>query len=291
MDELLFIINPVAGGGKAKAMEDIIANEMEDYKGKYTICLTENPKEATRIAYESDIDTIIAVGGDGTITEVAKGIIRRGYGKLGIIPAGTGNDFTKSLGIEKDSLKAIEIIKQAKTMDIDIGLANGYKFLNIGSVGLDAEVTYESEKVKKYMSGRPAYILSIFIALAKFKPKHATIEIDGKKEKKNLVLFAIGNGMYYGGGLKMIPDAILDDGFLHACIVKDVSRLRIMTILPEVYSGKHIRHKKYVELFKGKKVTVRSKEEIYMNLDGELFSPGKEVEFSLADEKLKIIVP
>nr|WP_300005666.1 diacylglycerol kinase family protein [Tissierella sp.] len=291
MDELLFIINPVAGGGKARAIEDIIIKEMEDYQGKISIMLTENPKEATTMAYQSHIETIIAVGGDGTITEVAKGMIRRGYGTLGIIPGGTGNDFTKSLGIEKNTIEAIKTIKLAKTMKIDIGLANGYKFLNIGSVGLDAEVTRESEKIKKYVGGKASYILSIFVALAKFKQKKVAIEIDGRKEEKNLVLFAIGNGKYYGGGLQMIPNAILNDGFLHACIVKDVSRFRILTIFPEVYKGKHLRHTKYTETFKAKRVKIYSKQDIYMNLDGELFSPGREVEFSISDEKLNVIIP
>lgn len=291
MDELLFIINPVAGSGKAKTIKDIIIKEMQDYPGNYSIVLTKGPKEATTIAYESNIEKIIAVGGDGTITEVAKGIMRRGYGTLGIIPGGTGNDFTKSLGIDKNTIKAIETIKKGKTMDIDIGLANGYKFLNIGSVGLDAEVTVESEKIKKYIPGRLAYIISIFVALAKFKQKHAIIEIDGKKEEKALVLFAIGNGKYYGGGLKMIPDAHLNDGLLHACIVKDISKFRILTIFPEVFKGTHLRHKKYTETFKGKKVKIYSKEELSMNLDGETFSSGKEVEFSIADEKLNILIP
>ena len=291
MDELLFIINPVAGSGKASAIEDVIIKEMKDYKGTYSIILTQNPKEATSIAYESNIEKIIAVGGDGTITEVAKGIIRRGYGTLGIIPAGTGNDFTKSLGIEKDPIRAIEIIKKGKTMDIDIGLANGYKFLNIGSVGLDAEVTLEAEKIKSYIRGRFAYIIAIFIALVKFKQKHVSIEIDGKSEEKSLVLFAIGNGKYYGGGLQMIPGGQLSDGILHACIVKDVSKLRILTIFPEVFKGTHLRHKKYVETFKGKRVKISSKEELFMNLDGETFSPGKEVEFSISDEKLNVLIP
>lgn len=291
MEELFFIINPVAGSGKSLSIKTIIEENMKDYPGGFSISLTKNPKEATQIAYESNINTIIAVGGDGTVTEVAKGIIRRGYGTLGIIPGGTGNDLIKSLGISKYPRDALETIIQGKSMKVDIGLANGYKFLNIGSVGLDAEVTHTAQTIKKQIKSGLSYIFSIFITLIKFKKKDVTIEIDGRSQKKGLVLFAIGNGKYYGGGLKMIPDAKLNDGYLNACIVKDVSKVRILTIFPEVFKGTHLRHKKYVETFKCKEVKIYSKQDIYMNLDGEVFSPGKEINFSLADEKLSIIVP
>lgn len=291
MEELLFIINPVAGSGRCLTIKTIIEEDMKDYPGSFSIILTKNPKEATQIAYESNTNTIIAVGGDGTVTEVAKGIIRRGYGTLGIIPGGTGNDFIKTLGISKDPREALETIRQGKFTKVDIGLANGYKFLNIGSIGLDAEVVHTVQTLKKQIKGRLSYILGVFITLIRFKRKDVIIEIDGKHERKGLVLFAIGNGKYYGGGLKMIPHAELNDGYLHGCIVKDVSKLRILTILPEVFKGKHLRHKKYAEIFKCKGVKIHSQEDIYMNLDGELFSPGKEIEFSLADEKLNILIP
>lgn len=290
MEELLFIINPVAGSGKSLTIKTIIKEKMKNYKGSFSIILTQKPKDATKIACESNINTIISVGGDGTATEVAKGIIERGYGTLGIIPGGTGNDLIKSLGISNPK-EALETIIQGKTMQLDIGLANGYKFLNIGSVGLDAEVTHTSQTLKKYIKGRLSYILSIFVALIKFKRKDVVVEIDGRREEKGLVLFAVGNGKYYGGGLKMIPNAKLNDGYLHACIVKDVSKFRILTIFPEVYKGTHLRHKKYVETFKCKDIKIYSKEDIYMNLDGELFSAGKEIEFSLSNEKLNIIIP
>ena len=291
MEELLFILNPIAGSGKSLIIKTLIEEKMKDYPISFSIVLTQSPKEATKIACQSKVNTIIAVGGDGTITEVAKGIIERGYGVLGIIPGGTGNDLIKSLEISKNPKEALETIIRGKTMQLDIGLANGYKFLNIGSVGLDADVTHTSETIKKHIKGRLSYIISIFVALIKFKRKDVIVEIDGKREEKSLVLFAVGNGKYYGAGLKMIPDAKLNDGYLHACIVKDVSKFRILTIFPEVYKGTHIRHKKYTETFKCKNIKIYSKEDIYMNLDGELFSAGKEIEFSLSSKKLNIIIP
>ena len=291
MEEFLFIINPIAGGGRAIDIKDIIEEEMKSYKRSFRIILTKNPKEATQIAYESNINTVIAVGGDGTVTEVAKGIIRRGYGTLGIIPGGTGNDFIKSLNMKKDYIDSIKTIVSGKTIKIDVGIVNGHKFLNIAGIGLDVEVIKGFEIIKKYIKGRLAYIISIFITLFKFKKMKVLIEIDDKSLKQNLVLFGTGNGRYYGGGLQMIPKANMKDGYLHSTMVKDISNLRIATIFPEIFKGTHLRHRKYVETFKSKKIKITSKDDLYMNLDGELFFGGKEIEFSISDEKLEILNP
>ncbi len=291
MEKLLFIINPVAGRGRSKELISLIEEEMKSYGADFSIKLTKGPEDAIELVCQSKTDHVIAVGGDGTVTEVAKGIIKRGYGTIGIIPAGTGNDFIKSLDISKDPRQALKTIRQAKTKKIDIGLANGHKFLNIGSVGLDAEVVQTAQRVKKSTKSHLSYILSVFIALIRFKRKEVTLVIDGRKEEKSLVLFAIGNGKYYGGGLKMIPGARLDDGFLHICLVEKISKLRILTIFPELFKGSHIRHKKYTETFQAKKVKLYSQEELYMNLDGDIFLAGNQIEFSLSTEKLNIIIP
>lgn len=290
MEELLFIINPIAGGGKAKKLVDIIEEDMKTRNKSYKIVLTNNPKEATQIAYESNIEKIIAVGGDGTVTEVAKGIIRRGYGVLGIIAGGTGNDLIKSIGLSKDTKEALDIIVNGKSLKIDIGIANGHRFLNIGSVGLDAEVIKHLEETKKFSKGKLSYIVSVFVTLVSFKKQNVNIEIDKKKYNRSLVLFATGNGKFYGGGLQMVPHSKINDGYLHSTLVKDIHNLRIATIFPEIFRGTHIRHKKYVETFKSKTVKITSQKDMYMNLDGELFFAGKEIDFSLADDKLEVLI-
>ena len=291
MEELLFIINPTANSGKAKDLEPIIKSKMEQYHKNFKVILTTEPHEATDIAYDSKIETVIAVGGDGTVTEVAKGIINRGYGTLGILPGGTGNDFRKSLNIPEDIDKAIENIIKGNKIKVDVGVANGYTFLNVGGIGLDVEVLKTLRRVKKHIKGNIAYIISVIITLFKFKRMDVRLEIDGKESDKNLVLFGAGNGRYIGGGLQLIPQAKSGDGYLHSTVVEDVSNLRILTIFPEIFKGTHLRHKKYVETFKFKNAKIFSDKELYINLDGEVFYAGKEIDFSLADKKLEVIVP
>lgn len=291
MEKLLFIINPVAGRARSKELIGLIEKEMQNYPEDFSIQVTKGPEDAIDLVCQSQTDRVIAVGGDGTVTEVAKGISKRGYGTLGIIPAGTGNDFIRSLDISKDPKIALETVIKGKTKSIDIGLANGHRFLNIGSIGLDAEVVQRAQKVKKTSKSPLSYIVSVFLTLVKYKNKEVTLVIDGKSLEKSLVLFAIGNGRYYGGGLQMIPGAKLDDGLLHICLVENIGKLRILTIFPELFKGRHTRHKKYTASFQAKSVKLLSREELYMNLDGDIFQAGKEIDFSLAEEKLNILVP
>src|SRR5699024_4501777 len=157
MDRLLFILNPIAGGGKAKDLQGLIEEKMEESSQDYDIILTKKPKDATKIAENSNHNTIIAVGGDGTVNEVAKGLINRGHGLLGIIPGGTGNDLSRILHISNDPLEAIDTILGRKVKEIDVGCANGHKFLNIGSIGFDAEVVINTDKLKNRVRGKFAY--------------------------------------------------------------------------------------------------------------------------------------
>ena len=110
MDKFLFIINPVAGSGRARATEAVIREVMEENKLDYEIIFTSREKEAIELAAKKDYDIIIAVGGDGTINEVASGLLKRGQGSLGIIPAGTGNDLSRSLNIPQDPRLALDLI-------------------------------------------------------------------------------------------------------------------------------------------------------------------------------------
>lgn len=291
MEELLFIINPIAGGGKTEEFKERIEAKMRKQSRSFKILLTTKPKDAIKMAFESDIKTIVAVGGDGTVSEVAEGIIKRGYGILGIVPGGTGNDLIKSIGMEEGISQSIETILKGKTSKIDVGTANGRIFLNIGGIGLDVEVLRRTEIIRKYIKGKASYILSVLITLIKFKKMNVEIKIDKKTYKRNLVLFAAGNGRFYGGGLQMVPHAKIDDGYLHITIVKDISNFRILTIFPEIFKGTHIRHKKYVETLKSKNIKIFSKKDLYMNLDGEVFPAGKELEFCILDDKIEILTP
>lgn len=291
MDSYLFIINPTAGSGKAKNFNYYIEKYMQNTKFDYKIVYTSKAKEATAMVVNNpDYEICVAVGGDGTVGEVANGILKRGHGTLGIIPAGTGNDFSKALMITEDIEQAFNKIIGRKTKSIDLGELDGIYFFNIASLGFDAEVVRHTDKIKKIIKGKTAYILGVLTSLIVYKSRDMIIEIDGQILVRRATLVAIGNGSYYGGGMQILPMAKLDDGLLDICVVKDISNLRILFLFPSIFKGKHIKYKKYIEFYKGKKIKVKAKGETYLNIDGEIsLVKDRDIEFSTSSENLKVI--
>lgn len=292
MENILFIINPIAGKGKAEETIPLIQSKMKESHLEYEIILTTKPGEAAKIAFEmvEDYPIVIAVGGDGTVNEVARGLINRKKGKLGIIPAGTGNDMSKSLGLSLDQNEALEVIINGNSRNMDIGLVNDNLFLNIASVGFDAEVVKNVEGIKKRIKGKIAYVLGVIITLFSFKKQEMILEMDGEVIKRNMVLMAVGNGGYYGGGMNILPMADISDGYFNICLVKDMSNLNMLFLFPSIFKGKHLKYTKYVEIFKAKSVIVKNKEDRIINLDGELILSNKEdIIFKLDSCKLDVI--
>ena len=291
MSKYLFLVNPVAGGGKALGYLDQIKATMDEHGLMYKMVTTTRPGEATTIVEDNpDCDICVAVGGDGTVNEVARGILSRGKGILAIIPGGTGNDLGKSLAIEENLDEALKKLIQCKTMEIDLGKAKDKFFFNISSLGFDSEVVRHTDKIKRFVKGKAAYILGVITALIVYRSRRVVFEVDGKHIERKATLVAVGNGRYYGGGMMILPMAKVDDGLLDVCVVKDISNLRILTLFPTIFKGDHVKYDKYVEFHTAKKIIVRAEGSYLLNIDGELFEiKNEEVEFKLADERLSVI--
>lgn len=291
MEKMLFIINPVAGGKKTKDLIPLIEAKMKENKIDYEILITKKPKDATKLAYDTECKIVVAVGGDGTINEVAKGLIRKKSGILGIIPAGTGNDFSKTLDISQNPIEALDIIIKGKTIKVDTGIANNQEFLNIASVGFDAEVVDIANRLKRKskINGKFAYVFGVIYTVFTFRKRDAIIHINGEKYKRSMMLIAMGNGNYYGGGMKILPYAKVDDGNLHICIVKDISNLKLLFLFPSIFKGNHLKYIKYIETFKGKIVDIKLERQTSFNVDGDLFKGDMNFQVSISDYKLEVL--
>lgn len=291
MEKLLFIVNPVAGKGRGKKAIPIIEKKMIDNNISYEIIMTSKPLEATRLAMENvhSFETIIAVGGDGTVNEVAQGLIKSKKGRLGIIPCGTGNDFVRALNIDLSLEKSLDIIIEGRTKAIDVGRVNGHYFINISSIGFDTHTVIETNKIKKSINGIWAYIIGVLITLIKYKKENADLIIDNKEYKRRLLLLAVGNGNTYGGGMKLLPMAQIDDGYFHICVVRDVSNLKLLFLFPSIFKGTHLKHSKYVEIFKANKLIYKNKKRIELNIDGEILDVNEDIIFEIDDYKLEVI--
>jgi YegS/Rv2252/BmrU family lipid kinase len=287
----MFIINPVAGNGKGSIIARQIHQFMDDKAISYDIRFTRYKGDGEILAREAvarGCSTIVPVGGDGTIYEVVNGM-DLGKTTLGIVPSGTGNDLAKTLGIPENPLKALKIIHEGHKASIDCGQANGRYFLNVASVGLDAEIVKETENIKKYIKGPSAYVAGVLKTLLYFRDKEVVIEIDGIEMKRQVMLVAIANGKYYGGGMKIAPQAKIEDGYFDICIINRISKGKLLRLLPTIFSGEHVRVEE-VEMLRGKTVRIDGLEKLILNVDGDIIGESP-VSMEICPSMIQVFVP
>lgn len=289
MKKHVFILNPQAGFKKTEQMKSLIHKTF----GKLAeIRLTERAGHATEIAREYSDSTIYAVGGDGTANEVLCGTVGSSN-TLCVVPQGSGNDFVRTLyakiGGRNNPEKILNKIKDFCQRKIDCGKANDRFFMNIASVGFDAEVVRNSERYKnKPWLRKISYILSMFYTIFHYHGTDLEGEIDGVPFRQKSLLFCIANGKYYGGGIKIAPEAILDDGKLDAYLIESVPAWVFLSVMPLLAVGKHT-GLKFVKHVRAEKIVIRGKG-LTLNLDGEL-SPTDEARFEVLKDGLTVLSP
>ncbi len=289
--EHVFIVNPVAGRGKALKFISEIRGYFSGQNIKYTVKITKYPGHATEIAREyakKGAKRIYSVGGDGTLNEVINGLADEDC-SLGVIPGGSGNDFIRS--ITNDFNDIIDRTVKGSTKNIDAGMVNRRYFLNIASIGFDAQVVYTANRMKKFplVGGRIAYTLGVFGSLFKAKSYKVDVNIDGNKTTKEILLIAIANGLYYGGGMKPVPSAKIDDGYLDVCIIDKKSFLDILRFFPKFIKGRH-GDLQGVTFARCKNIEIASMGNIALNTDGETQLTDR-VKFGIASGKISLIIP
>lgn len=275
MRKIKFIINPVAGDGSSKHIIKKVHNKMENKGLEYAIAISGYKGDVERLAalaVEDGYNEIIAVGGDGTLLEAFNGIFDKNVA-LGIIPCGTGNDFIKMLEIPNDVDAAIEHIIHPHYKKIDTGRVNDYHFLNVVGFGIDGEIVEKTEQVKNILKGPMAYYYSTFSVLSTFKCKEISLEIDGEVFQRTAYMVAIGNGQYFGGGMKITPSADVESGDFQIVLIKKMPKLKFGFLFRKVFSGHHV-DEDVVEVYYGKKIKVTSKDTLKINADGNIIAEG-----------------
>ncbi|WP_294349013.1 diacylglycerol kinase family protein [uncultured Clostridium sp.] len=287
----LFIINPSAGKGKPlnyiEKIKKLFAGE------EYYIELTKRKGHATEIVREYSVKEkyiIYAIGGDGTINEVVNGIIGT-TSLLVIIPAGSGNDFIRSIYPNYKNREFLKKYNEEEINYVDVVKINNTHFINIASVGLDAEVVYNATRLKKskYIKGDLSYILSLIKTTFKRKTINIIVKID-KKEVWNgeILLICMANGKYYGGGVKIMPVAKINDEKIDVCIIKNISIFEIIKIVPSLIKSTHLKEKA-ITTYKGCEISIKSTELLRVNIDGEIVEE-KELNAKIIPKAIKLLI-
>lgn len=282
------IVNPVAGNGLGEKIGAEIDAELTRRGIAHRCQLTEYPSHATEIAARAALDgaqTVLSVGGDGTSFETACGLLHSDTA-LGIIPAGTGNDFIKSIGSPKKPLAALDFVLSHPPRAVDVGKLNDKMFLNVCGVGFDVMVLDYSLKAKKYVRGLLPYLYGVILGIFNYKPIDITYSLDnGEQTRRSVLIFSVANGKYIGGGIPIAPSARVDDGFFDAVIVDAIPRWKIPFYLPGLMMGKLTGYPitKHVLC---KQVHLASKN-MRLNVDGEVLTMN-EAHFSTLPEAIKL---
>ncbi|MEH7548022.1 diacylglycerol kinase [Bacillus sp. AFS076308] len=246
--------------------------------------------QAARLAVERQYDVVIAAGGDGTIHEVVNGLAEQEYRpKLGIIPAGTTNDFARALQIPRDIGMAVDIITKGELIPVDIGRINDRYFINIAGGGRITEITYEVPSKLKTMLGQLAYYLKGMEMLPSIKASDLRIEYDGKLFEGEAMMFLVGLTNSIGGFEKLAPDASINDGLFSLLILKKVNLAEFIRISSLAVRGEHVNDPNVIYT-QANRIKVYSSEKVQLNLDGE-FGGLLPAEFENLYRHLEVFVP
>lgn len=270
-----FIINPVAGNGFAKTIVPKLEEMIKKYSIDAEMVFTERSGHATELAgryFEKGFRYIIGVGGDGTLNEIARPLVNKKDVTIGIIPAGTGNDFIQILGFPNRFTDCDwDTFFKSKVIAIDAGNVNGMIFLNGMGLGFDAQVAAEnyteSGKVKK--GGKHKYIWQIIKTLLFFREKRMTVINGTDRHETDCFINTIAIGRRFAGGFFLTPKAIANDGLLDVCMIKKLSLIERFSILLKVPEGKHITDKR-VNYYQTRGINLEFPEVVPFHVDGEL---------------------
>jgi len=284
-----FILNPIAGAGRAPQTMETLEALLKEEKQSYRVFRTEHPGHATELAAklsgDAEVRDVVSVGGDGTAFEVAGGLV--GTEKpMGIIPAGTGNDFIKSAGIPKDPVQALRTVLQGESSPVDMGRLNDGSFLNVCGTGFDVTVLDYAESLKRRYRGLLPYLLGLLKAVTHYRPVHLTLVTDGREEEGDYLICSVANGRFIGGGIPICPAADITDGKLNLVLVENVPRRRIPLYLPGLMMGK-ILNFRITRHILADRVSFRG-EGLRVNVDGEILSMDR-ASFAVRPGALRLI--
>lgn len=292
MSRIHVIWNPIAGNGEGARTFSLLDARIRELGISYSQAesmYAGHAVELAKQALDGGHGLIIAVGGDGTVREVA-GVLIGTDVPLGIIPSGTGNDLARPLRIPRDPLSALDVALSGIKRCMDAGTANGELFFNIAGFGFDVDVLdYTEIYKKKYRNGSLAYLRGLLAAIKGLKLRKTRIETDEGAFEQNVLMLAVANGTHFGGGMCVAPTADPFDGAFDVCVAHDVNKLTLLRLLPKFMKGSHL-GLPYITYFRTKRLTAVCEPVSRIEVDGEVMD-GTPVTFEVVPAAISVMVP
>lgn len=305
---VMLICNPTSGSGSGPLMLGRVRRSLEESGVPYTAEMTQGRGHATglaRAAVNAGASAVVAIGGDGTFFEVVNGLMDpnrpgvplREEVAAGLVQAGRGSDFGRSAGVPTDVDTACTRLAAGRTEQLDLGYVEyvsfGLKpraryFANAAGLGFDAEVTVRANAAPRVFGGTIPYLSSLLVTLLAYKNKKMKLATENGEWSGKAASMIVANGQYFGGGMKIAPDARLTDGEFDIVILGDLGKVDLVRNVPRVYDGSHVTHPK-VTILRGHQVEVDSPDRALLQADGEVLgqAPAK---FTVFPGVLRLIV-
>lgn len=292
---LRIVVNPTSGGGRARRAVPEFVRALTSAGVRTLVQASTDASDLRRLVREAVIageEQVVVCGGDGTLHQAVQELAGTATA-LGILPIGTGDDNARVLGIPlRDPSAAAQVVACGTRRRVDVAHAvtaegTDRRFLGVLSTGFDSFVNERANQMS-WPKGKARYLVGILAELRTFRPAEYTVTIDGESQHMGAMLIAIGNGVSYGGGMRVCPGAQIDDGLLDVTVLGAVSTGRFLRLFPSVFSGRHVEHEE-VSTFRGRAIEVAAAGQIAY-ADGERIGPLP-IAVSVATDQLSVVVP
>lgn len=290
MQKIRFIANPFSGAVRKRNLPALLEQHLDKERFEYELCYTKHVGHATALAKEGvqlGCTIIVACGGDGSVNEVAAGLIGSDTA-LGILPCGSGNGFAGHLGLGRDVVKAIHHLNSGSPLTIDTCEMNGRPFVNLSGVGFDGAVSLRLHKSKT--RGFMAYFKYTITELFRHRKLPVEICIDGQQYKRDCLLVEVANAPIYGYGWSIVPPAKFNDGQLEVLLVKAVPLWRYLFSLWR-FLNQSFHKSRLTETYSGKEILIRPLRQTAAHVDGEGMQLETAALYKILPDSLKVICP
>ena len=288
-ETICFIINPISGTQKKDSWPEIINHTIDTSRFDVRIFFTERAGHASELALrqmEEGVSCIVAVGGDGTVNEVACAV-RDTQAVMGIVPSGSGNGLARHLHIPLKFTDALKLINEAAAISIDYGLANDIPFFCTFGVGFDAHIGHAFAMSEK--RGWTTYLSIIVREFFSYRSRKYKLKIDGDQFKTRALVLTVANSAQYGNNGYISPHADITDGLLDVCILRPFPKL-LSALVGLRLLCKSIDKSRYYQMIKAKEIVIKRKHEGHVHLDGEPYTMGEKLKIRIVPKGLNVLV-
>lgn len=245
--EIALLTNPAAGKGRARAAAAVALPRLRAGGVRVRNLAGRDADEAQALAATAvadGVDALVVCGGDGLVHLALQVLAGTGI-PLGVVPSGTGNDVARYLDLDpRDAAAAVDVVLRGRTRTLDLATTGGRHFVTVLAAGFDAKVNERANRMR-WPTGQMRYNLATVAELGVFRPISYTLELDGRVERTDAMLVAVGNGPSFGGGLRITEGALLDDGLLDVVVIKPMSKPELLRTYPRLFKGTHVHHPAY----------------------------------------------